>query len=238
MEVHPPHLSKEKKHLQEYLLEGLMIFIAVFLGFIAENVREHISDKSKEKAYMKSLYVDICNDSAAIADIIQREKIISKGQDSLLIILNHHPLSEAYIDSAYLLFFKYGDVVPEYLANEKTFNQLISTGNFRLIHNPALADSISSYYDKVKSLNFQAAVVNSNAMDCGLYAQNIFKLKYGLHLEQPHKTLITTDAAMLEKYSNKLLQMRFSTQFYIFYQLKNVENSCLTLKHMLEQQAT
>jgi hypothetical protein len=63
---------------------------------------------------MKSLYVDICNDAAAIADIIQREKIISKGQDSLLTILNHQSLSEAYIDSAYLLFFKYGNVVPEY----------------------------------------------------------------------------------------------------------------------------
>ncbi|MGC8750969.1 hypothetical protein [Hydrotalea sp.] len=224
--------------MQDYLLEGLMIFIAVFLGFVAENVREHISDKSKEKAYMKSLYVDICSDSTAIADVIQREKIISKGQDSLLNILNHHPLSEANIDTAYQLFFKYGGVIPEFLATEKTFNQLISTGNFRLIHHPALADSISSYYDKIKSLNTQVAVVNNNTMDCVLYAQNIFKLKYGLNLEQPHKTLITTDAAMLEKYSNKLLQMSISTKFYIFYQLKNVENSCLHLKHMLEQQAT
>ncbi len=30
-----------KKSLKEYLLEGLMIFVAVSMGFIAENIREN-----------------------------------------------------------------------------------------------------------------------------------------------------------------------------------------------------
>src|SRR5450631_904147 len=43
MEVHH-HPDVEKKGLKEYLLEGLMIFLAVTMGFIAENVREHITE--------------------------------------------------------------------------------------------------------------------------------------------------------------------------------------------------
>jgi hypothetical protein len=51
MEVHHhPHV--EKKKFKEYFLEFLMIFLAVTLGFFAENIREHLSDRSKEKEYM------------------------------------------------------------------------------------------------------------------------------------------------------------------------------------------
>ena len=39
MEVHHhPHV--EKKSFKEYILEGLMIFIAVSMGFAAESLRE------------------------------------------------------------------------------------------------------------------------------------------------------------------------------------------------------
>ena len=43
MEVHKhPHHVTHKKKWGEYFLEFLMLFLAVFLGFIAENQREHI----------------------------------------------------------------------------------------------------------------------------------------------------------------------------------------------------
>src|SRR5215471_5281072 len=44
MEVHHhPHV--EKKRFKEYFLEFLMIFLAVTLGFFAENIREHFAEK-------------------------------------------------------------------------------------------------------------------------------------------------------------------------------------------------
>src|ERR1700744_5322911 len=43
MEVHH-HPEVEKKGFKEYILEGLMIFLAVFMGFVAENISERISD--------------------------------------------------------------------------------------------------------------------------------------------------------------------------------------------------
>jgi hypothetical protein len=53
MEVHH-HPKVEKKNFKEYFFEGLMIFLAVMLGFFAESLREHISDKSKEREYISS----------------------------------------------------------------------------------------------------------------------------------------------------------------------------------------
>src|ERR1035438_2735349 len=53
MEVHHhPHV--EKKGFREYFLEFLMIFLAVTLGFIAENIREHFADVRTEKEYLSS----------------------------------------------------------------------------------------------------------------------------------------------------------------------------------------
>src|SRR4051812_46434987 len=53
MEVHH-HPKVEKKNFKEYLLEGLMIFIAVTMGFIAENVREHFAEEKTKSAYLET----------------------------------------------------------------------------------------------------------------------------------------------------------------------------------------
>lgn len=46
MEVHH-HPQIEKKNLKEYLLEGLMIFMAVTMGFFAEKIRENITEHER-----------------------------------------------------------------------------------------------------------------------------------------------------------------------------------------------
>ena len=71
MEVHHhPHV--EKKSFKEYLLEGLMIFLAVTMGFIAENIREHITDREKERQYIQLLSDDLKKDTAALNYSISR----------------------------------------------------------------------------------------------------------------------------------------------------------------------
>ena len=41
MEVHHPHHPTHKKKWSEYIIEFVMLFAAVTLGFLAENLREH-----------------------------------------------------------------------------------------------------------------------------------------------------------------------------------------------------
>ena len=63
MEVHHhPDLHKKKKHLKEYFLEFLMIFLAVTMGFIAENIREHLSEQNKKKELLEIVSQDFNKD--------------------------------------------------------------------------------------------------------------------------------------------------------------------------------
>src|ERR1700757_238590 len=70
MEVHH-HPKVEKKNFKGYFLEFLMIFLAVTLGFIAENVREHINENKQGEQYIQSLIEDLESDTARINHIIQ-----------------------------------------------------------------------------------------------------------------------------------------------------------------------
>src|ERR1700753_835229 len=85
MEVHH-HLELphgEKKHFKEYMLEFLMIFLAVTMGFIAENIREHLSDSSKEREYITGMIKDLKVDTTNLNFIISKGNWQIKGIDTL-----------------------------------------------------------------------------------------------------------------------------------------------------------
>src|SRR6201995_902211 len=100
MEVHH-HPEVEKKGFKEYLLEGLMIFLAVTMGFFAESLREHISNKEKTAEYMQSLLVDLRTDINSIGRYLTKEKEKNAAYDSLINYLKK-PLRH---DTAYLSKF-------------------------------------------------------------------------------------------------------------------------------------
>lgn len=82
MEVHHhPHL--EKKNFKEYLLEGLMIFLAVTMGFIAENIREHFTDVRTEKEYLSSFKQQLLINKEQFTDLQNRFIDYKPALDSL-----------------------------------------------------------------------------------------------------------------------------------------------------------
>jgi hypothetical protein len=68
MEVH--HHSHHPKKWKEYITEFLMLFLAVSLGFLAENLRENFVEKEREHELAKSLYNELKADSTDLAKII------------------------------------------------------------------------------------------------------------------------------------------------------------------------
>src|SRR6185503_17762035 len=74
MEVHAHTLTPRKKWTH-YLWEFLMLFLAVFCGFLAENQREHLVEHQREKQYIKSLLQDLKRDTIALSlNIKSREE--------------------------------------------------------------------------------------------------------------------------------------------------------------------
>jgi hypothetical protein len=86
MEVHH-HPEVEKKGFKEYILEGLMIFLAVMMGFIAESVRENITNSEHAKQLTKQLVSDLKTDTMILHENAAFERIMDKRDDSLFNIL-------------------------------------------------------------------------------------------------------------------------------------------------------
>src|ERR1700759_2573922 len=85
MEVHHhPDLKHKKKHWTEYFLEFLMIFLAVTLGFLAENLREHITNNAKEKEYIRGFIRNVQDDTAVLRHVILFDSTQVSGIDIFL----------------------------------------------------------------------------------------------------------------------------------------------------------
>lgn len=69
MEVHHPHHAP--KNWKEYFGEFLMLFLAVSLGFLVENQREHYIEGVREKELAYSLFLETRADSVDLAKVIQ-----------------------------------------------------------------------------------------------------------------------------------------------------------------------
>lgn len=94
MEVHyHPQLDHNSKPWKEYLIEGFMIFIAVMMGFIAENIREDITNNQHVKQLTAQLVHDLKDDTAQLNEISKKETNIRAYNDSLL-YLSQQPLAK------------------------------------------------------------------------------------------------------------------------------------------------
>ena len=146
MEVHHhPNIHHKPKKWKEYFLEFLMIFLAVTLGFLAESLREHITESKKEKQYIEGFVKNLKDDTASLRYVIEFDRKQLKGMDSLL-MLSHMNMG---IDSNLKLFYYY---VTRYCynstvftSNDATLQQLKSTGDYRLIEKDHVADSLTKY---------------------------------------------------------------------------------------------
>src|SRR6478735_6463328 len=94
MEVHhhshtsDPDSHRGRKKWTHYFFEFLMLFLAVFAGFLAENWREHIVERKREKEYIRSMIEDLKLDAAGLASDNDTRKEAVVMYDSVITLLN------------------------------------------------------------------------------------------------------------------------------------------------------
>lgn len=153
MEVHHhPDLHHKPKKWKEYFLEFLMIFLAVTMGFIAENIREHFVLKKHEKEYMVSLVRDLNND---IAGLTESEATVTtryvNRADSILYLFKNADFKNTSGDIYY--FGRTLGTRNLWRSNDGTIQQLTYSGGLRLIENKSVIDSIQDYINKLKEFS-------------------------------------------------------------------------------------
>lgn len=151
MEVHHhPHI--EKKGFKEYILEFVMIFLAVSMGFIAENIREGITNRQKEKQYMELLEQDLKKDTAALHYSLHRLNIDFRSEDSILSLFAENKLGEINDSTLTLLSITSGLSV-DIVFNDRAASQLRNSDALRLIRHRDITENILQYWNNEIRLN-------------------------------------------------------------------------------------
>jgi hypothetical protein len=142
MEVHA-HTHTPRKKWTHYFWEFLMLFLAVFCGFLAEYQLEHKIEKDREKRYVQTFIEDLKTDTASIRQNILYRQNKMKAMDSFLLLLNKQQVTGHEND---LYFFARIFVRGlRFQSNDRTITQLKNSGSLRLIRNEEAADSMIAY---------------------------------------------------------------------------------------------
>jgi hypothetical protein len=172
MEVHHhPHVKE--KNFKEYFLEFLMIFLAVTLGFFAENIREHLSDNAKEKEYIESLAEDLTVDQQILSQNISSLQSGISMTDSMIVILDN-PSSLSNNTGKLYYLARLSPRLQPLAINDKTFQQLKNSGNFRLIKNIRASNKIMEYYNTVPLVRLLESINETEFTQYKTVAAKIF----------------------------------------------------------------
>ena len=151
MEVHQ-HTHTPRKKWAHYFWEFLMLFLAVFCGFLAEYALEHKIEADREKQYALSMLEDLKSDTAALNKVILLRTRRNEVHDSLFLLLNESRDSTD-LSRLYHLSFLAGRVATlQFINNDGTIQQLKNSGALRLIRKRAVADSIIMYDRGIRHL--------------------------------------------------------------------------------------
>src|SRR5580765_6167785 len=119
-----------------------MIFLAVTLGFFAENIREHVSDNSKTSVFAASLYQDFKSNAETLVQLINYTDEKIKTVDSLSYFMNqtHNRINDSnlYRAAIYLISTSPFDNITG------AYEQIKSTGSLRFF-DQSLINNLNSY---------------------------------------------------------------------------------------------
>jgi hypothetical protein len=142
MEVHA-HTHTPRKKWTHYFWEFLMLFLAVFCGFLAENQREHYIENLRARQFAISLIADLEKDKQ-MADVIidQIEKQISNIDDLHSYTKDKSPDEVNNLTLASKLFLS---SYRPYTWSRATIEEIKNSGSIRYFSNQKIIDNISSY---------------------------------------------------------------------------------------------
>lgn len=217
MEVHA-HSHTARKKWTHYFWEFLMLFLAVFCGFLAENQREHYIEKQRAKEFAKSLVVDLVADTVNLAEMIADYDSLSKNVDSFLYKVKS--IEPDKIRGGELYY--YGDAANSgyrIAFNTATMEQLKSSGSLRYFP-PALQNMISGYDQRVQEFILRQNNEPIFNIETRKYFEKLFDHSV---LEQLYEIRSPADAA-------KFIQADFSLMNNDPVLLKEYANNCFHRK--------
>jgi hypothetical protein len=204
METHANHLHHAPgNNLWHYFFEFLMLFIAVFCGFLAENWREQMVEHHREKEFMHSIVQDIKSDILQSNEVLIGLKITNAGVDSLIDALSSPEIIKNS-NKAYRLWTNYA-TFPDFFSNDRTIEQLKNSGGLLLIRNRSVSDSIMKYDQEVRDFELQHHVLSLEISDQHIVCQLFDWISLNRNENVPVPLTEQGEKILNEAYSNRII---------------------------------
>jgi hypothetical protein len=225
MEVHA-HTHTERKKWTHYFWEFLMLFLAVFCGFLAENQREHMVEHQRAKQYATLLYDDIKVDSSTVKYQLRVLEFVNSRIDTFIHLVQKYKPEELPGGTWYY----YGRFPGRYFNitfQDATIQQLKSSGGLRYFGNSSVANAIALYDQACR--NLESEINNQNLIYLEVIKwrnqlYNIFLMKEVMDLEVPY--------SKIDSFKNNPLPL-LSLRKEDFIQFANVSQFRLTSNEFL-----
>jgi hypothetical protein len=207
MEVHA-HTHTARKKWTHYLWEFLMLFLAVFCGFLAEYQLEHKVEQEKGKQYIKSFYEDLATDSSHF------NSLISTFQTKLSVLQNLSSCYDSLLSDRppkhLTTIIRNTFDFPDMVNTDRTLQQLKNAGGLRLLK-AADADSILLYDNLLRKYK---AAETSGFQEVQSEVRNTF---YSLVNYEGWKETLTTSTVFTLYSNNKELLNRYFNQLRMYF---------------------
>lgn len=211
MEVHHhTHSTHGKKNWKNYFWEFLMLFLAVFCGFLAEYYLEHRIEKDRETQYMESMLEDLQRDTVGIQVVYELGQAQKFLMDTLLEVMNSDSLIGDRDAKLYLRNLNTTRIV-NIDFEDRTASQLKNAGGMRLVRKKAVADSILGYWRaaeicdaisaRLERIGEKRFDVQTKLFDNKYYILNNVPLIPASGIKKGAK-LISNEPALMAEYSN------------------------------------
>ena len=212
MEVHHhSHLSHGKKNWKSYFWEFLMLFLAVFCGFLAEYQLEHTIEKEREKQLATSFYNELKGDSLSIKTAIANRQRKDAAFTFMKTYFRDSSINRCSKQFSINFFYAFATFSPSiFEPNDAVLNQLKNSGSLRYFKDQELQELTGKLSVAISNLK------NRNEMEW-TYVHEVINPFFVKHNDQSWFDKIDHDSSVftfvaLQKYENSEEEIPFHFQ--------------------------
>ncbi len=197
MEVHA-HTHTARKKWTHYFWEFLMLFLAVFCGFLAENIREHKIEHQRAKDYAMSLMEEVEGDTMALNNSISYYKSKTENIDILIQLLSSNI---KLVPGGTLYYFSELSLYNSSLVfNKTTLQQLVNSGTLRYFTNRKLIKCIGEYEQILQKVENSEASALFILMEARKLQFKIFDFRFkNIYYKGQNINIMNSDSILLIK---------------------------------------
>jgi hypothetical protein len=242
MEVHHhAHHDHGKRKWKSYFWEFLMLFLAVFCGFLAEYQLEQTIERHREKEFILSMLEDAATDTAMIHEMMPANVYRLAYADSQAIACMHYKGTQAEDSRMYGLLRNYVYRPDLVYPTDRTLFQLKNSGGMRLIRNKKAAASINAYDSRGKRVinqqgYYEEYLTQVTAASAELFDfTELYKERNRSSARFDSAKLVNPDQAKLLALANRSMMFKGVLQMYVI-RLEEMEKEAVNLMQTLRKE--